>query len=97
MPCSIRPPPLTPPNISPDIEVTDEYGVVHRVWKISDPRPLSRRAAADARSKLIIADGHHRYETALTYRNERRAAAERARAFPLLRFGHDDLRRHGSS
>jgi uncharacterized protein (DUF1015 family) len=60
---------------SPDIDVTDEYGVAHRVWKISEPSVLSAMQAQMADRKLIIADGHHRYETALNYRNERRAAA----------------------
>ncbi len=58
----------------PDVEVTDEYGVVHRVWQISDPRLIDSVGAAMSDKKLIIADGHHRYETALNYRNERRAA-----------------------
>jgi uncharacterized protein (DUF1015 family) len=59
-------------NGDPEIAVTDEYGVLHRVWQLSDPGLIRsvRRAMAD--KKLIIADGHHRYETALTYRNERR-------------------------
>ena len=59
---------------APDIDVADEYGVVHRVWKISEPRVIASVQAQMANQKLIIADGHHRYETALTYRNERRAA-----------------------
>ena len=58
----------------PEIEVTDEYGVVHRVWRISDPAKISMVAAAMDDKKLIIADGHHRYETALTYRRERGGA-----------------------
>jgi uncharacterized protein (DUF1015 family) len=58
----------------PDITVTDEYGVVHRVWQVSDPRLIDSVRAAMSDKKLIIADGHHRYETALNYRNERRAA-----------------------
>jgi uncharacterized protein (DUF1015 family) len=58
----------------PEIEVTDEYGVLHRVWKISDPAKISMVAAAMDDKKLIIADGHHRYETALTYRKERAPA-----------------------
>ena len=66
----------------PDIEVTDEYGVVHRVWKISDPSVIQAVQAAMQNQKLIIADGHHRYETALTYRDERRAAAPGATAAP---------------
>lgn len=55
----------------PEIEVTDEYGVLHRVWKISDPAKISMVATAMDDKKLIIADGHHRYETALAYRKER--------------------------
>jgi len=66
------------PDIAPDIEVTDEYDVVHRVWKISDPSVIASVEQHMRDRKLIIADGHHRYETALTYRNERRAAAETA-------------------
>jgi uncharacterized protein (DUF1015 family) len=59
---------------APDISVSDEYGVVHRVWQVSDPTLISSVQTAMRDKKLIIADGHHRYETALTYRNERRAA-----------------------
>jgi len=55
----------------PDIEVTDEYGVVHRVWKMTDPAKINLLATAMEDKKLIIADGHHRYETALNYRKER--------------------------
>ena len=62
--------------VAADIEVTDEYGVVHRVWKISDPLVIASVHEHMRDKKLIIADGHHRYETALTYRNERRASAE---------------------
>ncbi|MGA9545090.1 MAG: DUF1015 domain-containing protein, partial [Candidatus Sulfotelmatobacter sp.] len=60
-------------NADPDISVTDEYGVTHRVWQVSDPAAVSAIREAMSDKKLIIADGHHRYETALTYRNERRA------------------------
>jgi uncharacterized protein (DUF1015 family) len=60
---------------SPDIAVTDEYGVLHQVWKISDAAAIDALQAQMQDKKLIIADGHHRYETALAYRDERRAAA----------------------
>jgi uncharacterized protein (DUF1015 family) len=53
-----------------DAEVTDEYGVQHRVWRISDPGTINLLTTAMADKKLIIADGHHRYETALTYSKE---------------------------
>jgi uncharacterized protein (DUF1015 family) len=55
----------------PDIEVTDEYEVLHRVWKVSDPSVIASVQEKMRDRKLIIADGHHRYETALAYRNER--------------------------
>ncbi len=54
----------------PEIEVTDEYDVLHRVWKISDPNTINILISALADKKLIIADGHHRYETALNYSKE---------------------------
>jgi uncharacterized protein (DUF1015 family) len=58
----------------PAISVKDEYDVLHRVWQVTDPQVIRSVATAMSNKKLIIADGHHRYETALTYRNERRAA-----------------------
>ena len=58
---------------APVAEMRDEYDVRHRLWAISDPVKIQRVTGAMADKKLIIADGHHRYETALTYRNERRA------------------------
>jgi uncharacterized protein (DUF1015 family) len=58
---------------APTIELRDEYGVLHRVWKVSDPQTVAAAKAKMADKKLIIADGHHRYETALNYRNEMRA------------------------
>ncbi len=55
---------------NPDIEVTDEYGVLHRVWKIAEPGTINMLLSAMQDKKLIIADGHHRYETALQYSRE---------------------------
>jgi uncharacterized protein (DUF1015 family) len=54
----------------PDISVTDEYGVDHMLWHISDPHVIKLVMATMDDKKLIIADGHHRYETALSYRRE---------------------------
>jgi uncharacterized protein (DUF1015 family) len=58
----------------PTIDVADEYGVVHRVWQVSDPKLIASVREKMRDKKLVIADGHHRYETALNYRNECRAA-----------------------
>jgi uncharacterized protein (DUF1015 family) len=56
------------------IEIEDEYEVLHKVWKVSDPQVIGLVRERMRDQKLIIADGHHRYETALNFRNEQRAA-----------------------
>ena len=67
---------LTPtPSSAPAIEVKDEYGVIHRVWQLSDPALVASVQEKMRDKKLVIADGHHRYETALNFRNECRAQA----------------------
>ncbi|MGH9178982.1 MAG: DUF1015 family protein [Acidimicrobiales bacterium] len=58
----------------PDARGTDEDGVHHRLWRVSQPGVMEAITAAVAANPVIIADGHHRYETALAYRDERRAA-----------------------
>src|SRR5215472_14688632 len=62
---------------SPATELTDEYGVVHRLWAITDGGRIATIQEAMADQKLVIADGHHRYETSLNYRNECRTRAGR--------------------
>jgi uncharacterized protein (DUF1015 family) len=54
-------------------QVGDEYQTLHSVWRITDPQAIQRVVAAMAEKKLVIADGHHRYETALAYRDYCRA------------------------
>jgi uncharacterized protein (DUF1015 family) len=61
-------------NGTPDAEVTDEYGVIHRLWRIDDNATIRLLTTAMRDKKLIIADGHHRYETALAYSKEHAAA-----------------------
>ncbi len=60
---------------SADAEITDDYGVLHRLWKVSEPNIINLLTTAMADKKLIIADGHHRYETALNYSKEYAPAA----------------------
>jgi uncharacterized protein (DUF1015 family) len=52
---------------APLAALTDEYGAVHRVWRITDTARIQELMAD---KKLLIADGHHRYETALAFRKE---------------------------
>jgi len=60
---------------APELNICDEYGVRHRLWRVYDPQVVAQVQERMLNRKLIIADGHHRYETALNYRNERRAEA----------------------
>jgi len=56
----------------PDTSLLDEYETLHRLWRIHDPVLIQAVQQRMRDKKLLIADGHHRYETALAYRNERR-------------------------
>jgi uncharacterized protein (DUF1015 family) len=58
--------------VPPVTTVKDEYGVTHRLWVIWQPDRVSAIQKAMTDQKLVIADGHHRYETALNFRNEQR-------------------------
>jgi uncharacterized protein (DUF1015 family) len=60
-------------SAAPDLQITDEYNVLHRVWKLTDPSLIQKVLDTMADKKLIIADGHHRYETSTTYMHERAA------------------------
>jgi uncharacterized protein (DUF1015 family) len=59
----------------PVTQLTDEYSVIHRLWLIAEPERIAAIQKAMAEQKLVIADGHHRYETSLNYRNELRTRA----------------------
>jgi uncharacterized protein (DUF1015 family) len=72
-------------------QMEDEYGVTHRLWPVSDQATVRRIQSAMAEKKLIIADGHHRYETALNFRNEGRAKSQQpdpyaAHEFAMMTF-----------
>jgi uncharacterized protein (DUF1015 family) len=56
----------------PDVQLTDEYGVEHTMWTVVDRERVAFIQRQMVDRKLIIADGHHRYETALAYRDEMR-------------------------
>jgi uncharacterized protein (DUF1015 family) len=51
-------------------DVTDPEGTRHRVWQVTDPATIDAVKAATAPAELLIADGHHRYETARVYAEE---------------------------
>jgi uncharacterized protein (DUF1015 family) len=51
-------------------DVTDDEGTRHRVWRVADPDAIAAVQEATAAAELLIADGHHRYETARAYAEE---------------------------
>ena len=55
---------------APGVSVTDEYGTIHRLWAVYDPARIAAIQELMEERRLLIADGHHRYETALAFRNE---------------------------
>jgi uncharacterized protein (DUF1015 family) len=55
---------------APWADVTDDDGTRHRSWRITDARAITAIQASLADAELLIADGHHRYETARTYADE---------------------------
>jgi uncharacterized protein (DUF1015 family) len=53
----------------PVVAFTDERGIRHRLWRVTAPEVIKRVVALMEKKPLFLADGHHRYETALTYRD----------------------------
>ncbi len=60
----------------PDFDLRDDRGVRHRLWLLTDPRVVAEISGMLANESVVIADGHHRYETALTYRDVRQPEGE---------------------
>jgi len=60
---------------SPDSSLLDDYQTRHTLWRIVEPDRVARIQQLMAGMKLLIADGHHRYETALAFRRENPALA----------------------
>jgi uncharacterized protein (DUF1015 family) len=60
---------------APQQDFFDQGGVRHRLWAVSDPEVVAAVQRDFAPRPLYVADGHHRYETALAYQQERRDAA----------------------
>ena len=58
------------------LEATDHLGVVNRLWPVTEQRVVSAVTGLMGPKPIFIADGHHRYETALRYLEERRQAGE---------------------
>ena len=55
------------------VKFTDEDGCAHGLWRIHEPNVIATISRGLQKEKLYVADGHHRYETALAYSEERQA------------------------
>jgi uncharacterized protein (DUF1015 family) len=60
----------------PLIDVEDSLGVRNLIWRLADPENIKLVQEAVINKQFVIADGHHRYETAVAYRDERRRQEE---------------------
>jgi uncharacterized protein (DUF1015 family) len=63
-----------PTDDEPVAEAYDDDGVRHQIWALADPDAVAAVGAAVASAPVVLADGHHRYETARAYQAECRAA-----------------------
>jgi uncharacterized protein (DUF1015 family) len=63
---------LLAPHGEPFATSTDDDGFHHSLWRVTDPARIAALAEAVAGARLVLADGHHRFETAGNYRAERR-------------------------
>ena len=75
---------VTVPVGEPIAEARDLRGEVHRLWRITDTAALARAQALMASRTVLIADGHHRYETAVDYARRHPAARWKLMAFFAL-------------
>src|SRR2546429_3902812 len=57
---------------TPELSITGVDGDQHTIWSLSGAQPVKELAAVFSASRLYIADGHHRYETALNFRDKQR-------------------------
>ena len=60
----------------PLIDTLDSLGVRNLIWRLTDPEKIKLVQGAVTDKQFVIADGHHRYETAIAYRDERRRQEE---------------------
>jgi uncharacterized protein (DUF1015 family) len=79
----------------PIVEARDLRGELHRLWRITDPETIARVQSLMSPASVIIADGHHRYETAVEYARRHPGAQDKLMAFfPLEAPGVTILANH---
>ena len=65
---------LLPTDGEPLADFVDDEGIRHQLWPVADDEAVAAICATVSAEPVVIADGHHRYETSLAYRDEQRAA-----------------------
>lgn len=81
----------------PLIDITDDERVIHRLWRIEEPGVLEEIKTNMRHENIFIADGHHRYEVACTYRDQMRdklsaATGQEGFNYIMAYFTHADSR-----
>src|SRR5260370_25804697 len=71
-------------SVEPPAEEAHDYGATHRLWRIADPAVISRIQELMSDKKLLIADGHHRYETALAFSMENSGSEDAAKVVMMF-------------
>ncbi len=74
------------PEGTPLVEARDLKGEIHRLWRITDPATIARVEALMADRRVIIADGHHRYETAVAYSRRHPDARYKDARYKMMAF-----------
>ncbi len=65
---------LLPTHEPPSADLVDDDGVRHTIWIVDDPTVLAAISEVVSAQPIVVADGHHRYETSLAYKAEREAS-----------------------
>ena len=71
-------------SLPPDVEFTAGAGLSQRLWRIADPNVIAAISHGLRADKLYVADGHHRYETALAYSEEQPRPGDTPESFVLV-------------
>ena len=80
-----------PEPSQPLINLNSVTGETHNVWAITEPGVVNQICSSLAHQPLYIADGHHRYESALTYQRERRTCSPSASGDKAFNFALTEL------
>ena len=70
----------------PDVEAVDSAGVMQKIWRLIDPEKIKKIQQSMKGKELFIADGHHRYETSLMYKEEQASGEGKSSDYTMMMF-----------